>query len=354
MEQIWKIISKALEAGASDIHLTVNLPPMMRVNGDLVQMEGVEQLTPEACNEYISSLMNEKQLQHYHEVGEVDFSFVIPGTGRCRVNAYKQRRSFCAAIRLLTLKTPDIDELKLPECLKDYAMRPRGLFLVTGPTGSGKSTTLAAMIDYINRNRKCHVLTIEDPIEYLYKHDKSIINQREVGDDTLTFASALRSALREDPDVILLGEMRDLETMSAAISAAETGHLVLSTLHTTSASQTVDRIIDLFPSTQQNQIKIQLASVLLCVVTQQLIPDMFGHGRVPAFEILVATDAVRNLIREGKTHMIPNVMQTGITQGMMPMDYSLSRLVQCSVISETEAFTRCQDTETLRRYLSFI
>jgi twitching motility protein PilT len=298
----------------------------------------------------LSMLTDEHKLT-LEENGQVDFSYVIQGIGRFRVNVYKQRRSYCAAIRVLVQDMPTIDSLGLPPILKELALKPRGLILVTGPTGSGKSTTLAAMVDYINTNSRCHVLTIEDPIEYLHKHKNSIINQREVGDDTKTFSGALRSALREDPDVILVGEMRDLETISTAISAAETGHLVLSTLHTIGAAQTVDRMIDMFPPYQQQQIRVQLASVLQAVITQQLIMNTQKTSRVAAIELMVVNDAVRNMIRENKTHQILTAMQTGIKTGMMPMDFCLSKLVKQKVITQSEAYTRCMDLETLKRYL---
>ena len=246
---------------------------------------------------------------------------------------------------------PTIDSLKLPGILKELALKPRGLILVTGPTGSGKSTTLAAMIDYINKNQSNHIITLEEPIEYLHKHQKSMINQREIGDDSLSFAASLRAALREDPDVILVGEMRDLETISTAISAAETGHLVLSTLHTTSAAQTVDRIIDVFPPYQQTQIRVQLASILQGIISQQLLPTADNQGRVAALEILLGTDAVRNTIREGKVQQLQSYIQTGLKKGMLSMDFSLAQLVRQSKISNSTASMVCQDRETLQRYL---
>lgn len=342
----------AMKLKASDLHITVAVPPMVRINGQLRPLEGVEPLTPEQTREIALSMLTPDQQKYLEENGQVDFSYVIPKQGRFRVNVFKQRRSYSAAIRILVQEMPTIDKLGLPDTLKEFAMKPRGLVLVTGPTGSGKSTTLAAMVNYINCNKRCHVLTIEDPIEYLHRHNNSIINQREVGDDTKSFSAALRSALREDPDVVLVGEMRDLETISTALSAAETGHLVLSTLHTIGAAQTVDRIIDMFPPYQQQQIRVQLASVIQGVITQQLIMNTSHTGRVIALEILIANDAIRNLIRENKCHQIITAMQTGIKQGMIPMDYDLARLVREGKIAPNEAFARCMDIETLKRYLS--
>ena len=345
-------LRQAIELHSSDLHITVAVPPVVRVNGQIRPLEGVPPLTTEDTMELVSSMLSEDHKRVLEENGQVDFSYVIRGLGRFRVNVYKQRRSYCAAIRVLVQEMPTIDKLGLPPVLKELALRPRGLILVTGPTGSGKSTTLAAMVDYINTNSRCHVLTIEDPIEYLHKHKNSIVNQREVGDDTKSFSGALRAALREDPDVILVGEMRDLETISTAISAAETGHLVLSTLHTIGAAQTVDRIIDMFPPYQQQQIRVQLSSVLQAVITQQLIMNVQHTDRVAALELLVVNDAVRNMIRENKTHQIITAMQTGIKQGMLPMDFCLSRLVKSKQITPSEAYARCMDSETLRRYLA--
>ena len=344
-------LRQAILLHSSDLHITVAVPPIVRINGQIMPLEGIAPLTPEDTKMLSLSMLTDEHKLILEENGQVDFSYVISGIGRFRVNVYKQRRSYCAAIRVLVQDMPTIDSLGLPPILKELALKPRGLILVTGPTGSGKSTTLAAMVDYINSNSRCHVLTIEDPIEYLHKHKNSIINQREVGDDTKTFSGALRSALREDPDVILVGEMRDLETISTAISAAETGHLVLSTLHTIGAAQTVDRMIDMFPPYQQQQIRVQLASVLQAVITQQLIMNSQKNNRVAAVELLVVNDAVRNMIRENKTHQILTAMQTGIKQGMMPMDFCLSKLVKEKVITQNEAYTRCMDLETLKRYL---
>ncbi len=337
--RILEILKVAVESGASDVHLTVASPPIMRVNGKLIRMNE-ERLMPEETLKIIREMLTEDQIIAFEKKGELDFSYSNPGLGRFRVNIYKQRGSYSMALRVVALTIPSMDDLKLPVILKDLAMKQRGLILVTGPTGSGKSTTLAAMIGHMNAVRNDHIMTIEDPIEYLHKHDKSVINQREIGNDSHSFANALRAALRQDPDVILVGEMRDLETISTAITAAETGHLVLSTLHTIGAAKTVDRIIDVFPPHQQQQIRIQLASVLEAVVSQQILPKADGNGRVAAFEIMVANPAIRNLIREGKTHQMQTVIQTGSGIGMMTMDASLLDLYKRRII----------DLATLKKY----
>jgi twitching motility protein PilT len=352
MQKIDEYLLEAIDLKSSDMHITVGVPPIVRINGQIRPLEGHAALTPDDTRELALSMLTDSQRDVLDKNGQVDFSYVIPKTGRFRVNVYRQRRSYCAAIRLLVQEMPTIDSLNLPPILKELSLRPRGMILVTGPTGSGKSTTLAAMVDYINTHSRCHVLTIEDPIEYLHHHKSSIVDQREVGDDTVSFSGALRSALREDPDVILVGEMRDLETISTAISAAETGHLVLSTLHTIGAAETVDRIIDMFPPYQQQQVRVQLASVLQAVVTQQLIVNASHSGRCAAFEIMAVNDAIRNLIRESKAHLITSALQTGIKSGMMPMDYSLSRLVKANKITVAEGYAHCMDAENFRRYLS--
>lgn len=346
-----EILFKAVEKKCSDIHITVGVPPMGRIDGQLLPFDGYSTLNSDDTKELSYSLMNQEQIKKLEQNGEVDFSYSIPAVGRFRVNIFKQRSSISVVLRVLSSKVPTIDELGLPPVLKELALKPRGLILVTGPTGSGKSTTLASMIDYINQNRRGHILTLEDPIEYLHRHNRCIVNQREIGDDSRSFSSALRASLREDPDVLLVGEMRDLETISIAVSAAETGHLVLSTLHTVNAAQTVDRIIDMFPSNQQQQIKVQLSGVLQGVVSQQLLRMMGGHGRVAAFEILLFTDAIRNVIREGKTQQIPSMMQAAFSQGMLTMDYSLAQLVKNRKITLQDANIHCTDPEMLRRYL---
>jgi twitching motility protein PilT len=352
-DTIKDLLLKALEMKASDLHITTSLPPIYRVNGNLIPLEGAEPLTPEDTERLISQLLLRESFEkRLAEKGEVDFSYVITGINRFRVNVFRQRQTLAAAIRVLMPEAPSIDQLGLPEVFKPLALKPRGLILVTGPTGSGKSTTLAAMVKHINSSRKCHILTIEDPIEYLHKHQNSIINQREVGDDTLNFANALRSALREDPDVILVGEMRDLETITTALTAAETGHLVLSTLHTSTAAQTIDRAIDVFPPHQQQQVRIQLAAVLQGIICQQLLPRLDGSGRIATLEILVTNDAIRNMIRESKTHQIDTVIQTGLKAGMTPMDLDLANLVKRKLVSLEEATNRCVNPELFKKYLS--
>ncbi|MGI6748526.1 MAG: type IV pilus twitching motility protein PilT [Anaerovoracaceae bacterium] len=350
---LMEILQKAIELKASDIHFTVAKPPILRVRGDLIYY-GEEALTPEDTKEICYFLMNEEKVKIFEEKGEIDFSWALANTSRYRVNVFLQRGSHAVALRIINNRIPTVEELKLPSVLNSMALKPRGMFLVTGPTGSGKSTTLAAMVGHINNNRKCHVLTIEDPIEYMHKHNKSMVNQREVGSDTKSFANALRAALREDPDVILVGEMRDFETISTAISAAETGHFVMSTLHTTTAAQTVDRIIDTFPPHQQPQIRTQLASILQGIVCQQLVKSADGQMVVPAMEVLIVNDAVRNLIREGKNHQIDTVLQTNIKNDMMPMDYSLAQLVKSKIITAQDAYIRCVDPEVFKRYLSML
>lgn len=346
-----RILVEGLQRKASDIHITVGLPPMVRVDGTILPLEGYAPLSPEDTQNFCGQLLDEEQQARLEANGETDFSYSFPGYGRFRVNVFRQRGSFSAVLRVLAPKVPTIDELGLPLMLKELAMKPSGIILVTGPTGSGKSTTLAAMVDHINRNRRGHILTLEDPIEYLHRHQRCIVNQREIGDDTLSFSAALRAALREDPDVLLVGELRDLETMATAVSAAETGHLILSTLHTVNAAQTVDRIIDMFPTHQQQQIRTQLASVLQGVISQRLIKRAGSPGRIAAIELLLMNDAIRNVIREGKTYQIPSMMQTALAQGMYPMEYSLGQLVKNRVITQQDAVANCTDAEMLRRYL---
>lgn len=337
---IEQLIRVAIEQGASDIHITVASPPLLRINGRIHRL-GEEKIIPETADAMAREVINSEALwQKYQEKGEIDVSYSQAGLGRFRVNVYKQRGSSCMALRVVSLKIPTIDEMHLPEVLKTIASKRRGLVLVTGPTGSGKSTTLAAMIDYINTTRDENIITIEDPIEFLHKHNKSVVNQREVGGDTQSFANALRAALRQDPDIIMVGEMRDLETISTAITAAETGHLVFSTLHTIGAASTIDRIIDVFPPHQQQQIKVQLSNVLEAVISQQLMPTADGNARVAAFEIMTATPAVRNLLREGKSHQLNTIIQTSQSAGMELMDNSMKRLYRNGQIS----------LETLKKY----
>ncbi|WP_432665240.1 type IV pilus twitching motility protein PilT [Wukongibacter baidiensis] len=344
------LLRKSNEFRASDLHLTVGIPPIMRVFGDLRKL-GDTPLKPEDTEVLIKQLLNEKQLKVLEEKGEIDVSYSQRSLGRFRVNAYRQRGSYGIAIRIVALRIPSMEELGLPPVVRELALKKRGLVLVTGPTGSGKSTTLASMIDFINHDRSCHILTLEDPIEYLHKHNKSIVNQREIGNDSGSFSNALRSALRQDPDVILVGEMRDLETISIAITAAETGHLVLSTLHTIGSAKTIDRIIDVFPPYQQQQIRIQLSTVLEGVISQQLLPRHDEGGRIAAMEVMVGTTAIRNLIREGKTHQIQSLVQTGSKFGMKTMDSSISELVRRGNISMETATSYAVDRNMIDRYM---
>ena len=350
---IKEILLYAKNEGASDVHVTVGIPPKMRVNGELVSMP-FERMLPADTMELLSGIMNETQRDRFEELGEYDMSFSIPEMGRFRLNAYKQRGSVAMAIRLVGTEIPSAESLGIPESVVDLYEKKRGLILVTGPTGSGKSTTLAALIDKINNNREAHVITLEDPIEFLHHHRLSMVNQREIGLDSHNYAHALRAALREDPDVILVGEMRDFETISVAITAAETGHLVLSTLHTLGAASTVDRVIDVFPPHQQQQIRVQLASVLEAVISQQLIPlnegvTHHGQGRVAAFEVLHVNHAVRNMIREGKTHQLSTLMQTSRKQGMITMDEAILQLYQDGLIDREDALQYAQDMDLMSR-----
>lgn len=343
-----KLLREAVSKQASDLHITVGLPPVLRISGNLVKTNH-SILSPDDTNSLFMSITKTEQQALFLQCGELDFSYAIPGLSRFRVNAFRQRGTIALVIRVVTEQIPTLEQLGHPEIIKTLSRKPRGLVLVTGPTGSGKSTTLAAMINLINYERSCHIITLEDPIEYLHKHNKSIINQRELHADTKSFASALRAALREDPDVILVGEMRDPETIATAITAAETGHLVFATLHTGDAAQTIDRIIDVFPPYQQQQIRIQLSLTLQGIISQQLLPKADGFDRVVALEVLVATPAVRNLIREGKTHQIISVIQTGAKVGMQAMDMSLRDLYRRGVVPYEEALSRAMDPETFIR-----
>lgn len=350
MQSLAELLELTVKEGASDLHLTVGISPIIKVNGKLVRLEH-EILRPEDTEAYAREILQEVY-EKYDAIGEYDTSYSIHGKGRFRVNIYKQRNSTALAIRVISLDMPTLDSLGYPDTLKDICNLKRGLVLVTGPTGSGKSTTLAALINEINSNRESHIITIEDPIEFLHKHNKSIVNQREIGKDTLSYERALKAALREDPDVILIGEMRDLETISIAITAAETGHLVFSTLHTIGAAKTIDRIVDVFPPHQQEQIKIQLASVLQTIISQQLVETVDGD-RTAALEIMVATPAIKNLIREGKTHQIESSIQTGSKYGMRTMDMELSNLYREGVITQETAMNSAIDREILSRLLMY-
>ncbi|MEG0017544.1 MAG: type IV pilus twitching motility protein PilT [Hydrogenoanaerobacterium sp.] len=350
MPTIFELISYARSHNCSDIHLTAELPPVFRHLGILQKAQ--IQSSEEENNRIILSMLDSEQRHEFIDNGkDLDFCLSTPTGERQRVNVYHQMGKLCAAIRILNDHIPSLEELDLPPVLKKLADEPRGLILVTGQTGSGKSTTLAAMIDYINKKRHCHIITIEDPIEYVHKHQQAMIHQREIGTDVDSFAGALRSALREDPDVILLGEMRDYETIAAAVTAAETGHLVLSTLHTTGAAQTVDRIIDVFPPHNQGQIRTQLASVLKGIITQQLVPLANEDGRVAVTEILLGTDAALSLIRESKCHQLGSVMQSGAALGMHTLDSGLAKLVRDGRITMEAAIEKSSNPRELRQYL---
>jgi twitching motility protein PilT len=346
-----EVLLEVLDRRASDLHITAGTPPMLRVRGRLAPMEGYPALTPTDTREIVYSILSDSQRQRFENNWQLDFAYQIPGKARFRVNAYFQRSAVGAAFRLIPFDVVPLETLGLPPVVAEFANRPRGLVLVTGPTGSGKSTTLASLIDVINATREEHIMTIEDPIEFLHKHKKCMVNQRELGSDAISFAEALKGALRQDPDVILVGEMRDLETIGTAITAAETGHLVFATLHTQDTPQTIDRIIDVFPSEQQGQIRAQLAVALQGIMTQMLLPTADGSGRCVAAEVLVPTPAVRNLIREGKSHQIYSVLQTGGAQGMQTMDAALSQLVRAGKITRQLAESRAHSVEELKRLI---
>jgi len=348
-----EILGKARALGCSDVHFTVGLPPVVRESGTLKQLSEYGTLHEADVQQICDSITTPKEKAVLAQKSDADFAYVCNNGFRNRVNVYWQRRSTAIAIRLLRSDIPTFNNLGLPAILSDFVMHPRGLVLVTGPTGSGKSTTLAAMIEFINSSRSSHIITIEDPIEYMHKHKKCMVNQREVGVDVNGFAPALRSALREDPDVILVGEMRDYETINMAITAAETGHLVLSTLHTSDAATTIDRIIDVFPAEQQKQIRTQLASVLVGICSQALIPKLDNSGRVACLEVLANTDAIGAMIRDNKVHMISSAIQTGKTFGMQSRDQELARMVKDRVISIDHALEHCSSTDELERFLGF-
>jgi twitching motility protein PilT len=348
-----EVLLQVMERQASDLHLTAGSPPMIRQDGKLHALD-YPPLTPQTTREVIYSILTNDQRQKLETEWQIDLAYSIPARARFRVNAYFQRASLSAAFRLIPHDMPSLGDLGLPPVIKDFTKKPRGFVLVTGPTGSGKSTTLAAMLDLINEVRHEHILTIEDPIEFLHRHKRCIINQRELGADAQTFGLGLKAALRQDPDVILVGEMRDLETISTALTAAETGHLVFATLHTQDTAQTVDRIVDVFPPEQQQQVRVQLSVALEGIVTQQLLPKADGQGRLCACEILVPTPAVRNLIREGKTHQIYSALQTGGQFGMQTMDAALAQLVREHKITRELAESRSSAPEELRRLMGTV
>ncbi len=346
------VLHHMVETQASDVHLTAGFPPAIRDKGRIVPIEGFPVLGGQQTREVVYSILNDDQRKRFENDKQLDFAYSIPGVARFRVNCFFQRGSVSAAFRLVPQQIPGLDTLGVPQVLRELTSKPRGFVLVTGPTGSGKSTTLASMLDVINSENQDHILTIEDPIEFLHQHKRSIVNQREIGSDAPDFALGLRAALREDPDVILVGEMRDLETISTALTAAETGHLVFATLHTQSTAQTVDRIIDVFPPQQQGQVRTQLSIALQGIVTQQLLPTADGRGRVVACEVLIPTPAIRNLIREGKTHQIYAAVQTSGAVGMQTMDADLARLVRAGRITRQLAEQRASVPEELKRLLS--
>ena len=349
MKSFKEIVLTAVERDASDLHMTVGLPPIYRIDGDLVN-EGDEILQEEHIVDAVRQLANEKQLDELKKTGESDFAVSFQGAIRMRCNAFYQQGHTALALRMLPMKVPTVQSLELAPVIVEQADKPRGLVLLTGPTGSGKSSTLAALLDHINHTKRRHIITLENPIEFIYKPDKCIVNQREVGDDTASFAAGLRAALRQDPDVILVGEMRDLETISTAITAAETGHLVFGTLHTKGAANTIDRIIDVFPPEQQEQIRIQLADVLEAAIAKALLPRI-GGGRVAAYEILVATPAVRSLIRQNKSFQITSAMQTGKRQGMQLLDDALADLVRTGKVTLENALALANDPVAVRNSL---
>jgi twitching motility protein PilT len=348
--KIESLLEIVIRFDASDLHLQVGLPPILRVDGSLKPIEEQPVLDDKTVEQLIYSILDDEQKEILIKDKEVDFSFAFGDYGRFRVNAFHERGNLAAALRLIPAKIRTLEELEMPKILNEFTKIPRGLVLVTGPTGSGKSTTLAAMVDRINTDRASLILTIEDPIEYAHQSKKSIVVQREIHYDTYSFAAALRSSLRQDPDVVLIGEMRDLETIAAAVTIAETGHLVLATLHTNSAAQSIDRMIDVFPPHQQQQIRVQLAGMLQGIVSQRLVPSI-GGGRVVAAEILVATAAVRNIIREGKTHQLDAVIQTGAEYGMQSMDRQLADLIQSGKITYDEAKNFALDVTELDRLM---
>jgi twitching motility protein PilT len=345
------LLEQVVVRGASDLHVTVGSEPVIRVNGSLERLTEFNRLMPDDTQRMLYRILSTEQQKHFEIKRQIDISYSIPGLARFRVNVYFQRESLGAAFRLIPAELKTLEQLNLPPVLREFTSKPRGLVLVTGPTGSGKSTTLAAVIDEINRTRDEHIMTIEDPIEFLHRHKRCVVNQREIGPDATSFAEALRGALRQDPDVILLGEMRDLETISTALTAAETGHLVFATLHTQDAPSTVDRLIDVFPAAQQEQVRVQIAATLQGIVTQTLLPTADGRGRIAALEILLPDDAVRNLIRQAKVEQIYSIMQTNTARGMQTLEQAMLDLVRTGKITTEVAIMRSSRPEQLRGLL---
>ena len=343
------LLADMVARGGSDLHVTAGIAPCMRLHGALRPIENHPSLTPEDTETWVRSIVSDDQWATFISKNELDFAYMMPGVSRYRVNVYRQRGAVGAAFRAIPHRIRSLEELGLPNSVEDFAHLPRGLVLVTGPTGSGKSTTLASLLDVANKTRDAHIMTIEDPIEYLHSHNRSVVNQREVGTDTADFAVALKHVLRQDPDIILVGELRDLETTSVAVTAAETGHLVLATLHTQSAAQTIDRLIDIYPPHQQEQIRAQLANCLQGVVTQALAPRRDGAGRTIVCEIMVATSAIRNLVREGKVHQIPSFLQSSSDVGMISFDQHLAQRFGEQLITKATAMELAHDPNEFKR-----
>jgi twitching motility protein PilT len=342
-------LSYLLASGGSDLHLSVGSPPMVRLRGELTPVPDLESLTPQGVQKVLYAILTQKQRERFEEELELDFAYAMPGASRFRVNVYRQRESLGAAFRVIPFEIKTLEQLGINPQVATMAALPRGMVLVTGPTGSGKSTTLAALVDQANRTRHDHIMTVEDPIEFLHQNKACLVNQREVGEDTHSFGAALKHVLRQDPDIILVGEMRDLETISVALTAAETGHLVFATLHTSDAAQTIDRVIDVFPPHQQQQVRVQLASAIQGIVCQTLCKTADGKGRIAATEVLFATGAIRNLIREGKTHQIYSSMQAGAQHGMQTMDQNLADLVKANKITFEHGLEKCHHVDDFKR-----
>lgn len=346
-----ELLHVVVDRNASDLHICANSEPVIREDGTLKRMN-FEKFAPIDCQRMMYEILSDEHINRFETTLELDFSYALPRRARFRVNLYKDRGSVAAAFRLIAQKIPTVEDLNLPPILKTLTERPRGLILVTGPTGSGKSTSLAAMINHININKPVHIITIEDPIEYIHQHKCAVINQRELGADTRSFANALRASLREDPDILLVGEMRDMETIALAVTAAETGHLVFATLHTNTAAESVDRMVDVFPPEQQEQIRVQLSNNLVSIISQQLLPRLGAPGRVPANEIMIASPAIRNLIREAKSHQITSTIQTSASIGMITMDQCLRDLYLRGLVSLEEVMSRCVNQEELKKMIN--